>query len=540
MKRESITEPKFGKIFALRFLISLVVFSVVAAIILGQYYNEHSMRKYDTEAKPAQDLPELARSLSEAEPGSDEYKEIISQIRIKLAIYQSNGKRYAEVRVGDLKLNSDTKDFIMVTRETGKNYKDYKHEFYFLKDPFCYDPVNKYAGGKYDIIKINEKFDKYQWDWAARYFGLVPDVFYRLETAYVNYEDGTFVPGVVVISDKDKEYKVDCTPADLSGYELLDCSTVLCTAYGNDTNGLTSSDVNECCVPDDNGYFEQFYDYEDNFDQIKNDTSKAWYVGYADYTPEDTVFTLAPVTSTVIIIAALFCAAISGTVLSVIRYQKDKTIWEIFDYRNRTTEAMAHDLKTPLASIMAYSENLEESADDRAKVIEYSGKITDKVTDMNHMIEDILVLSKTGTAKADISLEDVDVLDLVKESALVFPGMKTDINGNGITIRTDRKLFKQAIDNLLSNCDRYGEKGSPVIITLTSDSLTVTNKTSMTYKDVDSLKDPFIKGDSSRGSKGTGLGLSIADNNLKILGYKLELKSVPDLFTACVIFKTKA
>jgi signal transduction histidine kinase len=64
---------------------------------------------------------------------------------------------------------------------------------------------------------------------------------------------------------------------------------------------------------------------------------------------------------------------------------------------------MAHDLKTPLASIMAYSENLEESADDRAKVIEYSGKITDKVTDMNHMIEDILVLSKTGTAKADIS-----------------------------------------------------------------------------------------------------------------------------------------
>ena len=539
MRRESITEPKFGRIFAMRFLISLVVFAVVAAIMLGQYYNENSMKKYDVNAVPAQDLPELARSLSEAEPGSDEYKEIISQIRIKLAIYQSTGTRYAEVRVGDLKLNSDTKDFIMVAREEGKNYKDYKHEFYFLKDPSCYDPVNKYAGGKYDIIKYNEKFDKYKWDWAASYFGLVPEVFYQMETAYVNYEEGTFVPGVVVISDKDKEYKVDCTPADISGYELLDCTSVLCSAYMTDTKGLTSADVNECCVPDDNGYFEHFYDYEDNFDQIKNDTSKAWYVGFADYTPEDTVFTLAPVTSMVIIIAALICTAISGTVLSVIRYQKDKTVCEIFEYRRKTTEAMAHDLKTPLASIMAYSESIEESAGVPAKVAEYSGKITGKATDMNHMIEDILALSKTGTAGVDIKPEDIDVISLIKESSKAFPDMKTEIKGEGKVIKTDRKLFSQAIDNLLSNCDRYGEKDFPVIISLSSDSLTITNKTSMTYSDVESLKEPFVKGKDSRGGKGTGLGLSIADNNLKILGYKLELTSAADVFTARVNFKTK-
>ncbi len=53
---------------------------------------------------------------------------------------------------------------------------------------------------------------------------------------------------------------------------------------------------------------------------------------------------------------------------------------------------------------------------------------------------------------------------------------------------------------------------------------------------MESLKKPFVKGSDSRSDKGTGLGLSIADNNLNILGYKLELVSEDGLFKASVKF----
>ena len=155
---------------------------------------------------------------------------------------------------------------------------------------------------------------------------------------------------------------------------------------------------------------------------------------------------------------------------------------------------------------------------------------------MDHMIGDILSFSRSETGKIDIVKEEFSVAELVKESLEAFPGLKADLKGD-IKLVTDRKLFKQAIDNLLSNCDRYGDKESPVDITIDPENLLIINKTDKTYDDVDSLKKPFVKGEDSRGGKGTGLGLSIADNNLNILGFKLELVSEEGTFKAIVKFK---
>ena len=114
---------------------------------------------------------------------------------------------------------------------------------------------------------------------------------------------------------------------------------------------------------------------------------------------------------------------------------------------------MAHDLKTPLAAIMAYAENLEASSEEPSKVREYSKNINEKVITMDHMIGDILSFSRSETGKIDVVKEELSVADLVRESLEAFPELKADLNGD-IKLATDRKLFKQAIDNLLSNCDR--------------------------------------------------------------------------------------
>jgi signal transduction histidine kinase len=230
-------------------------------------------------------------------------------------------------------------------------------------------------------------------------------------------------------------------------------------------------------------------------------------------------------------------AVIVTLLVSFVKYQKDKTIWKIFEYRIKTTEAMAHDLKTPMAAIAAYAESMESVAGDAAKTAEYSQRISEKIKTMDHMVEDILALSRSESGNVDVSTEEVNVMSVLAESIDQFPDLKTNISGTQVKLKTDRKLFRQAVDNLLSNCDRYGEKGSAVEITVGPDCLTIANKTSETYPDAESLKKPFVKGYDSRSDKGTGLGLSIADNNLNILGYKLELESSDGVFKATVKFK---
>ena len=61
----------------------------------------------------------------------------------------------------------------------------------------------------------------------------------------------------------------------------------------------------------------------------------------------------------VLFLGALIIALIPAT----IRYNINKRNYEIFEYRRQTTNAMAHDLKTPIASIVAYTEILENNID---------------------------------------------------------------------------------------------------------------------------------------------------------------------------------
>ena len=173
----------------------------------------------------------------------------------------------------------------------------------------------------------------------------------------------------------------------------------------------------------------------------------------------------------------------------------------------------------------------------RIVVLHQGGDRDGKVVTMDQMIGDILLLSKSESGKVELSKEKVNVKEVVAECIKEFPELKTEIKGEDITIDTDRKAFSQVIMNLLSNCDRYGKKGSVVDITLAADILTVINKTDRAYDDAESLKKPFVKGDDHRGNKGSGVGLAIADNNLAMLGYKLELSSAAGEFIAKIKFR---
>ena len=536
MRKKAITKPEFGKIFIVRFVIWLVIYLFVAVYALGEVYNYVYRHKiFEPTCSYMIKMEENAEILSKAEPGSDEYVRSLNSLRTELLLYQMVGYNYAEVQVNDIQMATDEDSAFFWSRyDEGNDWL----ETFFIEDISYLEPLNEFLrqNGMKDERQYTDIWYRYERDpLTAWYFPLNDNRFEGIKSAYINRETHTFLPGVIKLVNNGKEYEIDCTPADTKGYEYLEYDSEnekqLLPAYRVATD-LSSKDICYHSVPgytldNDSYYHHEDYGYE--FD-------KSWHIGYSDYRAENALV-VAPFSSALIVIIYLAVSAITAIVFAVIKYQKDKTIWEIFDYRIKTTEAMAHDLKTPLSTIMFYLENLEESSKDPDKVLEYKKNINDKIVTMDHMIGDILLFSRSESGSLGLSKEEISLKELITESLKEFPDMETDIKGGDITLATDRKVLGQAIMNLLSNCDRYKEKGSIVDIAISPDTLTLTNKTDRSYDDVDSLKKPFVKGDDSRGNKGTGLGLAVADNNLAILGYKLELSSEQNEFRVIVKLK---
>ena len=227
--------------------------------------------------------------------------------------------------------------------------------------------------------------------------------------------------------------------------------------------------------------------------------------------------------------AVIFAAFAFAFIPATISYNVKKRRFEIFEYRRKMIDSMAHDLKTPMAAISAYSENLSNNiATDKKEY--YAGKIEEKVAQMNKMVGDMLEFSKSENQSAVINKSDVDLGSLIgkiisdNEHVITERSLKENFDSKSVVVKTDGKLFEQAVSNRINNADIKLEAGV----------LTISNISSEKLEDIKNLKQAFAKGSLSRGSKGTGLGLAIADNNLAMLKYKLDVRSEGDKFIATV------
>ena len=215
----------------------------------------------------------------------------------------------------------------------------------------------------------------------------------------------------------------------------------------------------------------------------------------------------------------------------------------MFEYRRKMTRAMTHDLKTPLAAISAYAENLNLDVNTDKREY-YSSKIISNVSVMSKMIEEILDYSRSESSERKAAkTENVSIRTLINEVAdetkplMELRGLSVMVLTNDdVNVKTDRELMKQVIQNLFSNCAKYALEDTTVTVSIEDKGFSVSNLTEEIISDAEKLKEPFVKGDSSRhNTEGAGLGLAIADNNLKLLGYSLKLSLADGMFKAEVI-----
>ena len=232
----------------------------------------------------------------------------------------------------------------------------------------------------------------------------------------------------------------------------------------------------------------------------------------------------------VILLSALFCF-----ITAKITYAGLKAHYDMEDYRKTLMNTMAHDLKSPLMSISGYAENLKESVH-AEKREHYATSIMENVDHMNRIISDILSLSKTEDGNVVLNKTELNVENLISECLKKYElqmserKLQSVINGS-LTLRADKTLFTEALDNLIGNAVKYADRNSQITFKLDKKGIGITNQCSAEIEDVNELLKPFVTGNENRSNKGgSGLGLAIAKNIMDLHKFRLNINCENNTF----------
>ena len=156
-----------------------------------------------------------------------------------------------------------------------------------------------------------------------------------------------------------------------------------------------------------------------------------------------------------------------------IAYAMYKTYLSAYDmeqYRRATSNAMAHDLKSPLAVIQLNAENLRDGTNPE-KNRHYTDNIINEVHQMNTQIASILDMAKAEDVNTKLHKTDVDITVIVNSVAEEYAerikekNVSIEVNG-ACTVHADEELMNQAIKNIMDNAVKYVTDGGHIEVEL--------------------------------------------------------------------------
>ena len=202
-------------------------------------------------------------------------------------------------------------------------------------------------------------------------------------------------------------------------------------------------------------------------------------------------------------------------------------------------DAMAHEFKTPLTSIMAATTSLMANPDQPASSKSELVKIADEeAKHLNELIDDAVEMGRLDSANIQLHTEPSNVGELVRE---VVASMHNVIDGRPLNVvcdehppaaPIDRRLVKLAIKQLLDNALKYSPPDTPVTVSVHNGS-GVTVAVTDYGKGIPSQEQSRIFERLYRSPSvqnqipGSGLGLSIAQNIVRAHHGELAVASRP-------------
>lgn len=198
---------------------------------------------------------------------------------------------------------------------------------------------------------------------------------------------------------------------------------------------------------------------------------------------------------------------------------------------NKTIVAsLSHDIKTPIASIRAYSEALEANLGaDYEKRQQYAGTIIRKCDEVTALVNDLVLHSLSELEKLDIKLEKLQVDKVIRDTVrdLEFENLVLSEPVHEAVIMGDARRVAQLLENLINNARKYAPgKRVTVFTEIKSQEYQIHVKDEgkgINPEDMPFIRQKFYRGDNVGDMPGSGLGLYIVDYIVKEMKGRLDL-----------------
>ncbi len=211
---------------------------------------------------------------------------------------------------------------------------------------------------------------------------------------------------------------------------------------------------------------------------------------------------------------------------------------------------VSHDLRTPLTSIITYTELLKTpdlAQKDRDSYIEILDR---KSKRLKVLIDDLFEATKMASGNIELHKEKVDLNQLLQQAlaehneALSQSSLQMRVSQpeQPVYAYVDGQKLWRVFDNLIGNILKYALENTRVYISVKEEQ----NRVVLTFKnitkyelgeDLNELFERFKRGDQSRHTEGSGLGLAIAKSIIDLHDGSLDIEVDGDLFKVTVILE---
>ncbi len=207
---------------------------------------------------------------------------------------------------------------------------------------------------------------------------------------------------------------------------------------------------------------------------------------------------------------------------------------------------VSHDLRTPLTSILGYSELLEkENLSPKGR--EQLKRLHEKSVYMNELVGSLFELTKVESGAIEPKQESIDIVRLLEQTVGFLDDrlqaasleVRRRYGVDSLPVTSDGGLLHQVFANLLGNAIKYALPGTRIYLDLKDEAGSIlirmvnTANYDMDFSEEEILE-RFARGDKARSTRGSGIGLAIAKTYTEAVGGTFRVKVDGDQFSAFV------
>ena len=229
----------------------------------------------------------------------------------------------------------------------------------------------------------------------------------------------------------------------------------------------------------------------------------------------------------------------------------NKRLLEANRIKTDLLSVVSHELKTPLSTIIGFSELIENREYDENTIKHFAEQITASAKQLDRLITDYLdvAVSQFGAKDGKLHTMPVNLAELIRNvfrnQQLEFSDVKFDFAldclGYEPIIITEAVNIQKLFGNLINNCFKYSPNGGKIAVKILNDSENVTvsikdEGVGLTVEQAKQVFEPFYRVDNSITRKFAGIGLGLAVCKRIVDLYSGSIWCEPDVDSGTVFY----